>query len=195
MLIFYILFKERKKAFSSWKNIRDLRVESYVKTDGQSASMSWNKAPIWGLRQDLYYYQTVAGVAGLLMWGALSDEWTGLSFTGAAGPRQLSHSWVRARGTRDHILLSQIRDFPLCRLLRLAGRRWRYSTPPPHGIPGYNVLMAVYMKVALLLESPLGLIISKTVILAERVLFLSKTFDRNMFHFEKYSANDAQKRI
>jgi hypothetical protein len=36
-------------------------------------------------------------------------------------------------GTRDHILLSQIWDFPFRRLLRLAGSRWRYSTPPPHG--------------------------------------------------------------
>jgi hypothetical protein len=36
-------------------------------------------------------------------------------------------------GTRDHILLSQIRDPPFCRLLRLTGLRWRYSTPPPHG--------------------------------------------------------------
>jgi hypothetical protein len=36
-------------------------------------------------------------------------------------------------GTRVHILLSQIRDFPFHRLLRLAGSRWRYSTPPPHG--------------------------------------------------------------
>jgi hypothetical protein len=35
--------------------------------------------------------------------------------------------------SRDHILLSQIRDFPFRRLLRLAGWRWRYSTPPPHG--------------------------------------------------------------
>jgi hypothetical protein len=40
-----------------------------------------------------------------------------------------------SRGTRDHILLSQIRDFPSRRLLRLAGVRWRYSTPPPHGSP------------------------------------------------------------
>jgi hypothetical protein len=32
-------------------------------------------------------------------------------------------------GTRDHILLSQIWDFPFRRLLRLAGSRWRYSTP------------------------------------------------------------------
>jgi hypothetical protein len=29
------------------------------------------------------------------MWGALSDERTGLSFIIAAGPRQRSHSWVR----------------------------------------------------------------------------------------------------
>jgi hypothetical protein len=36
-------------------------------------------------------------------------------------------------GTHDHILLSQIRDFPFRRLLRLAGTRWTYSTSPPHG--------------------------------------------------------------
>jgi hypothetical protein len=36
--------------------------------------------------------------------------------------------------TRGHILLSQIPDFPFRRLLRLAGSRWRYSTPPPHGV-------------------------------------------------------------
>jgi hypothetical protein len=34
----------------------------------------------------------------------------GLSFTIAAGPRQRSHSQVRV--PQDHILLSQIRDFP-----------------------------------------------------------------------------------
>jgi hypothetical protein len=39
-----------------------------------------------------------------------------------------------SRGARGHIILSQIRDFPFRRLLRLAGLRWRYSTPPPHGI-------------------------------------------------------------
>jgi hypothetical protein len=65
-----------------------------------------------------------------------------------------------SRGTRNRILQSQIRDspnlecevpvfispqeesgpvippgsrFPLRRLLRLAGSRWRYSCPPPHG--------------------------------------------------------------
>jgi hypothetical protein len=65
---------------------------SYVTTDGQSASLPWCQAPIWGLRPDFYYCQRVAG---LLMWGALSDERTGLPFTIAAGPRQLSHSLVR----------------------------------------------------------------------------------------------------
>jgi hypothetical protein len=38
-----------------------------------------------------------------------------------------------SRRTRGHILLSQIRDFPFRRLLRLAGSRWRHSTLPPHG--------------------------------------------------------------
>jgi hypothetical protein len=33
--------------------------ESYVTTYGQSASLSWNKALIWGLRPDLDYCQTV----------------------------------------------------------------------------------------------------------------------------------------
>jgi hypothetical protein len=62
--------------------------QSYVTADGPSASLSWCQAPIWGLRQDFYYRQTVDG---LLMWGALSDERTGLSFTTADGPRHRSH--------------------------------------------------------------------------------------------------------
>jgi hypothetical protein len=66
--------------------------ESYVTTDGQSASLSWNKAPIWGIIPDLYYCQTVAG---LLMCALLSDERTSLSFATAADLRQRSHSRVR----------------------------------------------------------------------------------------------------
>jgi hypothetical protein len=66
--------------------------ESYVTTDGQSASLSWNKAPFWGIRPDLYYCLTVAG---LLILGALSDERTGLSFTIAAGLRQRNRFRVR----------------------------------------------------------------------------------------------------
>jgi hypothetical protein len=66
--------------------------QSYVTTDGQPASLSWNKAPIWGLRPDLDYCLTIAG---LLIWGALSDERTGLSCAIATGPCQRNHFWVR----------------------------------------------------------------------------------------------------
>jgi hypothetical protein len=102
-------------------------VESRVTTDGQSASVFWNKAPTWGLRPDLYYCQTVAG---FLMWSALSDERTGLLFTIAARPRQCSHSLVRVpRRSRPYFTVS---DFPFRRLLRLAGLRGRYSSLSPH---------------------------------------------------------------
>jgi hypothetical protein len=39
--------------------------ESYVTTDGQPASLSWNKTPFWGLRPDLYYCLTVEGFVDL----------------------------------------------------------------------------------------------------------------------------------
>jgi hypothetical protein len=43
-------------------NSAESESESYVTTDGQPASLSWNKAPIWGLRPDLDYCLTVAGL-------------------------------------------------------------------------------------------------------------------------------------
>jgi hypothetical protein len=51
---------------------------SYITTDGQSASLSWYQAPIWGLWPDFCYCQTIEG---FLIWGALSHERTSLSFT------------------------------------------------------------------------------------------------------------------
>jgi hypothetical protein len=80
--------------------------QSSVTTDGQSASLSWNKAPIWGLRQDFYCCQTLAD---LLMWGALSDERTGLSFTTASGPRQRSHRIRVPWDTRPYFTASDSR--------------------------------------------------------------------------------------
>jgi hypothetical protein len=68
------------------------KYESLITTDGQSASLSWNKAPVWGLRTDFYFCQTVAS---LFIWDALSDERTGQSFRIAPSPRQLSHFRVR----------------------------------------------------------------------------------------------------
>jgi hypothetical protein len=65
--------------------------------------------------------------------GALSDERTGLSFTIAPALASADIFGSDSHGTRDYNLLSQIRDFPFRRLLRLAGLRWRYSTTPPHG--------------------------------------------------------------
>jgi hypothetical protein len=46
-----------------------------------------------------------ATVAGLLMWGAFSDERTGLTFTIATG---LASSLIFVPESRDNILLSQI---------------------------------------------------------------------------------------
>jgi hypothetical protein len=70
------------------------KVESYITTGGHSASLSWNKAPIWGLRPNFYYCMTVVG---LLLWPALSDEKTGLTLIIAAGPRQSSHFRLRVQ--------------------------------------------------------------------------------------------------
>jgi hypothetical protein len=77
--------------------------ESYITTDGHSASLSWNKAHIWGLRPDFYYCQAVAG---LLMWSALSDERRVccLQLLLALASAVIFRS--QSRGTRNHILLS-----------------------------------------------------------------------------------------
>jgi hypothetical protein len=92
------------------------------------------------------------------MWGALSDERTGLSFTISAGPRQGSHSRVRVpRDSWSYFTVSDSRlpqhGEPGSRIYTpqeqggpvippgtgflfvsyLSGLRWRYSNPPPHG--------------------------------------------------------------
>jgi hypothetical protein len=87
--------------------LMSLESECHVTTDGQSASLSWNKAPIWSLGPYFYYSQTAAG---LLVWGALSDERTELSFTTAAGPCQRSHSQVRVQwDSRPYFTVSDLR--------------------------------------------------------------------------------------
>jgi hypothetical protein len=64
---------------------------SYVTTDCQPASLSWNKAPIWGYRQIF----TIVWQMRVCWFGAPSDERTGLPFAVATGPRQRSHFRVR----------------------------------------------------------------------------------------------------
>jgi hypothetical protein len=94
--------------------------ESYVTTDGQSASLSWYKAPIWGLRPD-FYFRTEYGirltVTFLISWDALSDERTCLSFVCAAGPCQSSLSGV--------LVPWDLRPYPTVSDLRLP-----FSSPP-----------------------------------------------------------------
>jgi hypothetical protein len=96
--------------------------ESYTTSDSQLASLSWNKAPIWGLQPDLYCCQTVRVCwcgALSLMRGSVCLLQLLLDLASAV---ILGSEFLR---TRDHILLSQIRDYRLHRLLRLAGLRWR----------------------------------------------------------------------
>jgi hypothetical protein len=91
----------------------------------------------------------------------LSEDRMGLSFTIAAGPRQRSHSHVRApQDSWPHFTVSDTRDpppggsgpriyvlqeqggpvitpstgFPFRLLIRLVGLRWGYYKPPPHGV-------------------------------------------------------------
>jgi hypothetical protein len=80
------------------------------------------------------------------MWGSVSDERTGLSFTIAAGSRQRSHSrvWV-PWNSRPYFTVSDWR-LPFRRLLRLAGLRWKYSTPPPHGFQSFRCVVVFHGK-------------------------------------------------
>jgi hypothetical protein len=89
------------------------------------------KRPSGDYDQILFYCQKVSG---FLTWGVLSEERTGLSFTIAAGARQYSHSRVRLPWDSRPYFTVPDSTLPFLRLLRLAGSRWRYSNPPPHGI-------------------------------------------------------------
>jgi hypothetical protein len=120
----------------------DWTSQSHIATDGQPVIKSWCRAPsgahdqilitVWQLRS------CFCGAPSLTR-GRVCHLYMLLTLASAAFLRSES------LGTRDHILLSQIWDFPFRRLLRLAGSRWRYSTPPPHGLltehktfPAYN---------------------------------------------------------
>jgi hypothetical protein len=98
-------------------------------TVGQSVSRSWSRAPsgahdqifntLWQLRSCIYGAPCLTRGRVCLLYILL--VLASAVFLGSESP-----------GIGNHILLSQIWDFPYCRLLRLAGWRWRYSTPPPH---------------------------------------------------------------
>jgi hypothetical protein len=89
-----------------------------------TVSLYWCKTPFGTQDQILV---NVRELRSFFMWGALSDERTGLSFTTAA-----------VLISRDHILLYQIRDSPTLRArspyLYPPGTRWPSYTPR-HWVP------------------------------------------------------------
>jgi hypothetical protein len=104
--------------------------QSYIATDGRSINKPWCRAPsgahdqifitVWLLRS------CFCGASSLTR-GRVCHLYPLLVLASAVflGSESI--------GSRNHILLSQFWDFPFRRLLRLAGSRWRYSIPPPHG--------------------------------------------------------------
>jgi hypothetical protein len=100
-------------------------VESYVTINGSVGQCVLEYSTHLGLTTSSVFFFT---------WGALSDERTGLSFTIVAGPRQRIRSRVRVPWDSSPYFTVSDSRIPFCRLLRLPGLRWRYSTPPPHGI-------------------------------------------------------------
>jgi hypothetical protein len=135
--------------------------QSYITTDSQSANLSWCQAPIWEQRPIfpffLLYWQLQASCRGA---PSLTRGWIcNLLVQLLLGLARAVTLWSGSRRTQDHILLSHLRlpqpggpgpsiyipqeeggpvippgtGFPFCRLLRLAGLRWKYSNPPPDG--------------------------------------------------------------
>jgi hypothetical protein len=115
--IFIVASMNTRKWFSLiWSS----RVEFYVTIDGQSALR-----PVFiTVRQlQVCLYAALSLMRG---WGWGLQLLLGLA---SAVIRGCESHWAR-----DHILLPQIRDLFLWRLLRVAELRWRKSTPPSHVI-------------------------------------------------------------
>jgi hypothetical protein len=73
-----------------------------------SLPVSWCQAIIWGQKSYSYYCHIVSG----LLWGALSDDRTGLSFIIALVLASALILRSEFRENHDQILLSQIRYSP-----------------------------------------------------------------------------------
>jgi hypothetical protein len=85
---------------------------------GQSTSLSWNKAPIWGLRPDINYCFTITV---LFFCGALSlTRWRVCLLYMLLALASAVLLWSESLCSRDHILLSHIWHFLFRRLPRLA---------------------------------------------------------------------------
>jgi hypothetical protein len=147
-----------------FRNSENLRVRVTLRlTVSQSVSQSVSKS--WCRAQSGAHDQTV-----ITVWQLRS------CFCGAPS---LTRGWVcllymllalasavfigsESLGTRDHILLSQIWDFPFSRLLRLAGSRWRYSTLPPHEyLKTYGSQLSLYSRNTDRAENSLSIVVGE----------------------------------
>jgi hypothetical protein len=99
-------FKMNLRFSSSFKCLSEIRTKFMLRPTVTRPVCLCIK-PIWGLRPDFCYCQTVAD---LLMSGPHSDERMGLSFKIADGPRQRSHSRFRVpRVSRPYFTASYSR--------------------------------------------------------------------------------------
>jgi hypothetical protein len=120
---------------------RQLKSKSHC--DWRSVSKSWCRAPsgahdqilVWQLRSCFSVAPSLTGGRACLLYILLA-----LASAVFLGSESL--------GTRNHILLSQNWDFHFRRLLRLAGSRCWYSTPPPHEILPTVLLLSHQVSVA-----------------------------------------------
>jgi hypothetical protein len=146
-----------------------------------SRPVSLGVDPHLSSKKNFCYCQTFAG---LLMWGALSEERTGLSVYNCCWPLPAQSfsrpspsglSQIRrvlqSGGPGQHIYISEEQGdpviptgtgFPFHRLLRLAGLRWNYSNPPQGGDNGYSksesrvtLRLTIYRKSVRLGDEPL----------------------------------------
>jgi hypothetical protein len=100
--------------------------------DSQSVSQKiFAMNPTWGLWPYIYYFLIVTILcfcgAPSLTRGRVCLLYMLLALANAV------FLGFESLGTHDHILLSQIWDFPFHLLLRLAVSRWRYSTQSANG--------------------------------------------------------------
>jgi hypothetical protein len=89
--------------------MRSKSSQSHIATDGQSVSKSWCRVP------------DCLTVTVLFLFGALSDQRTGLPVYMLLAPASAVFLVSESLGACDHILLSQIWDFPFRRLLDSQG--------------------------------------------------------------------------
>jgi hypothetical protein len=173
---------------SSSTELKQSQSQSHVATDGQSVSKSWCRDPIWGSWPDIFYYLTfTVFFCAPLTRGRVCLLYMLLALASAVflGSESLE--------TRDYILLSQTRDFPFRRLLRLAGSRWRYSTPPPHGSELKQPCLSVYNPCERITQKTASLLLRDSLLircLAIDVIFVARVGSAGMCLMSRCLAMD-----